>query len=266
MTAPASKSLPKSLTSYDFLKTFAVLTMIIDHIGYYFFPEQLEWRIVGRMSMPVWMFLIGYARSREITPLLWLGGGLIIIGDVVAGMPLLALNILFTIIVVRLVLNPLMDVATMNRQTMFMIIVTLAILVLPTVFIMDYGTQALLVAMLGYMVRNQQKLGFSNEAIMAFMGVVFIIYMSYQKLIIGFNTPEAFTTGAGVLLVFIALTQFKSVTFPEITEKMPHIFVSLFQLMGRYTLEIYVAHLLLFKALGLITDPERYQLFNWGVI
>ena len=36
--------------------------------------------------------------------------------------------------------------------------------------------------------------------------------------------------------------------------------------MGRYTLEIYVAHLLLFKALGAMIDPERFQLFDWKLV
>ena len=34
------KQLPRELTSYDFLKAFALITMVIDHTGYYFFPEQ----------------------------------------------------------------------------------------------------------------------------------------------------------------------------------------------------------------------------------
>ena len=69
----ASKTLPSSITSYDILKTFAVLTMIIDHIGLYFFPDEMWWRVIGRLSFPVWLFLIGYAQSRDIPKLLILG-------------------------------------------------------------------------------------------------------------------------------------------------------------------------------------------------
>ena len=41
------RKLPQELTSYDLLKTLAVVTMIIDHIGLYFFPDDVGWRIVG---------------------------------------------------------------------------------------------------------------------------------------------------------------------------------------------------------------------------
>ena len=263
MNQASIKQLPKEITSYDLLKSLAVITMIIDHIGYYFFPEQIEWRIIGRMSMPIWLFLIGYARTREITPTLWIGGGLLIIGDIVTGMPLLSLNILFTIIFVRFFLNGVMEFAEMGRQTMFMIIMTFSIAVLPTVFIFDYGMQAMLFAMFGYMVRNQLKMEYKNEAILLFAGVIFIVYVSYQKLLFGMNNYEFFTTTSGVLMVCIILTQFTSQTLPSLTAKLPNFAGSALKFMGRNTLEIYVVHLLLFKAIGLFLYPYRYQLFQW---
>lgn len=40
------------------LKVIAIATMLIDHIGYCFFPE-LDWmRIVGRMAFPIFCFLL----------------------------------------------------------------------------------------------------------------------------------------------------------------------------------------------------------------
>lgn len=42
----------------DFLKFIAMLTMLIDHIGYLFFPSQITWRIVGRLAFPIFAFLI----------------------------------------------------------------------------------------------------------------------------------------------------------------------------------------------------------------
>lgn len=265
MNQALAKSYPDNLTSYDFLKSLAVITMIIDHIGYYFFPEQIEWRIIGRTSLPIWLFLIGYARSREISSLMWLGAGALIISDLVVGMPILALNIIITIILVRLVLDGTIEFALMGRQNMFLIIMALGITVLPTVFLFDYGTQALLFAMFGYMVRHQSRLRFSNEMIILFMGVAFTIYVSYQKLIMGMDTTEAFTMGAGVFLICLMLTQFRSKEYPEITKKMPTVLTSPIKIMGRYTLEIYVMHLLLFKAIGLLYFPERFQLFNWSL-
>ena len=36
-----AKALPKDLTSYDLLKSFAVILMILDHIGYCFYPAEM---------------------------------------------------------------------------------------------------------------------------------------------------------------------------------------------------------------------------------
>lgn len=40
------------------LKLLAILTMVIDHIGLFFFPELFWMRIVGRLSFPLFAFLI----------------------------------------------------------------------------------------------------------------------------------------------------------------------------------------------------------------
>ena len=42
--------LPAEITSYDLLKAAAVIIMIIDHVGYYFFIDEMWWRAVGRIG------------------------------------------------------------------------------------------------------------------------------------------------------------------------------------------------------------------------
>lgn len=51
----------------DFLKFLAMLTMLIDHIGYLFFPSQIWLRIIGRLSFPIFAFLIsrGYRYTSD---------------------------------------------------------------------------------------------------------------------------------------------------------------------------------------------------------
>ena len=41
------------------LKLIACLSMLIDHIGYVFFPYEEAFRIVGRIAMPIFAFFIG---------------------------------------------------------------------------------------------------------------------------------------------------------------------------------------------------------------
>ncbi len=40
------------------LKCIAMLTMLIDHVGFVLFPEQMIWRIIGRVAFPLFAFLI----------------------------------------------------------------------------------------------------------------------------------------------------------------------------------------------------------------
>lgn len=40
------------------MKTIAVICMLIDHIGFIFFPNQMEWRIIGRLAMPIFAYSV----------------------------------------------------------------------------------------------------------------------------------------------------------------------------------------------------------------
>ena len=41
-----------------YLKIIAVVTMLVDHIGMVFFSGEVAWRIVGRISFPIYCFLL----------------------------------------------------------------------------------------------------------------------------------------------------------------------------------------------------------------
>lgn len=45
---------------YDYLKVIALISMIIDHIGFFFFPEYEILRVIGRLAFPLFLFLVGY--------------------------------------------------------------------------------------------------------------------------------------------------------------------------------------------------------------
>ncbi len=50
------------------LKIIACVSMLIDHIGYFFFPQYIIFRYLGRIAMPIFAFFIGqgcrYTKSR----------------------------------------------------------------------------------------------------------------------------------------------------------------------------------------------------------
>ena len=48
----------KGMTSYQ-IKLIAALLMVVDHVGVVFFPDQLAFRYVGRLSFPLFAWLVG---------------------------------------------------------------------------------------------------------------------------------------------------------------------------------------------------------------
>ncbi len=55
------------LTSYH-LKLIAALTMLVDHIGVVFYPD-LDWlRVIGRISFPlfIWLLVQGESHTKDI--------------------------------------------------------------------------------------------------------------------------------------------------------------------------------------------------------
>ncbi len=262
MKIQLSKNLPQELTSYDLLKSFAVITMVVDHIGMYLFPEQNEWRLVGRMSMPVWLFLIGYAQTRELAPLLWIGGSILVVSNIVVGESIFSLNIFFTILAARLVVDSLALNFLKNKESALFTYVLLALLVIPTSVVFDYGTFAFLFAMLGYFVRDKEN-NISAQVKYGFMLLAVLTHAGFEALSFAFNQVEAILLVVGLVAVCYMLILFKPKTYPEFTVKCPHFIIAPLQLMGRHSLEIYVVHLLILKSIAFYLYPERFGWFQW---
>jgi hypothetical protein len=264
MNSPA-KQLPSALTSYDLLKTFAVLTMIIDHIGGYFFPDDLWWRAAGRMSAPVWLFLIGYAMSRDFSPKLYIGAAVLIVASGVLGPSVLPINILVTILCIRLILDQTIDWGLIRLSGFLQISALIFLLALPLVFVIDYGAVALSIALYGAAMRRcaDGQAVFKDAPIIT--GVMaFIFYCVLMIVIFGFSAPQGQAVLVGCGLVFLGLYFFKPAQYPCFTAKAPKIVVALLQFCGRRTLEIYIVHLLIFKALAVYLGMEGFGLLGWA--
>jgi len=255
-----TKPLPKDLTSYDLLKTLAVVLMIIDHAGYFFFPDDNWWRVAGRLCVPMWFFLIGYAQSRDLSPRLWIGAGILIVTSIVCGHYLFPLSILATMIVIRFIIDPFMRWALHSDFRFWLAGVLLFLLILPTNFIAEYGSQGLLLAMFGYLARNYQALGRKHDFVVNYALFMLFAFTIPQFFLHGLSTTQFYVLFIGSALVLYGLYNFRPAV---IARKIPASLTKILQFTGRRTLEIYVAHIVLFQAVALLSGDERFGLFAW---
>lgn len=251
-SASTKKILPNKVTSYDLLKTAAVVLMIIDHIGMFFFPDIMAFRIIGRLSAPIWLFLIGFAKTREITlPLMF--GALILIGTqtLTTGSPL-PLDILVTIMLVRLTIDKVAPIMLRNTQTLYMATIALMVVGMVTILLFDYGAVALLPAILGYCCRRK-KLFPSRRSVITIMLSCCFGYVFVQSFVVSFNELRDIAIAAiGVIGVFWLLMDFKPKAYPAITGFSKQILM----FCGRNTLAIYVIHLAAFQLIAEYLIPR----------
>lgn len=269
-----TKVATRNLTSYDFFKAAAVLLMICDHIGFYFYPDvahhpEYNWfRVFGRMCVPIWFFLVGYAQSRDLSPKIWFGMAILEAGSMVAGLSILPINVLGTMIAIRLVLDPVMRIATKNIEELLKVSLFMIIMIVPTATVTEYGTQGLLIAMFGWMMRHRPVYeAVKNPHTIYWSFGLFTVahFVVFQEHIFGFPVAEKFALLAGIMLVIALLYRFEPREYPDLTKRMPGAATAAIQFLGRWTMEIYIGHLLLFKILGLALEPNRFHLLRWSL-
>lgn len=251
MNAPSSpvKTLPRGLTSYDLFKTAALLLMMADHVGYFFYPEELWFRVFGRMCVPIWLFLVGYARSRDMGPQMWLGIALLVVTDLVVGRDILPVTILLTMIIIRAVIDRIGQVTLARRDSYGVVVFLVVMLTLPTMIVSEYGAQALLLALFGYYVRAEQD-GDARAAgsfMWLHMTASLMVYVIFQYFSFLFPEPQFIVMAAGTAAVMLALRYFRLFIFAGTDRGILYILGTPFRFIGRHTLFLYVGHLVAIK-------------------
>lgn len=149
-TAP-STSTPHAIDNTDWLKTAAIILVLIDHFGYFFMEDDLWWSVLGRMAAPTFFFLIGYARTRTV-PLHWivLGVFLTLLDSWNNGWTWVAPNILLSFALIRIASRYVQTLVQNYGWVAFAILVTALFALLPvTGKVVDYGAEGWLWALLG---------------------------------------------------------------------------------------------------------------------
>ncbi|TAL28945.1 MAG: hypothetical protein EPN97_13895 [Alphaproteobacteria bacterium] len=259
----ASKVETKELTALDLIKGLSMFVMMTDHVGYYFFPQDLWFRSFGRIDFPVWFFLPGYSRSRAFEKS-WLVGGLILLaGNILAGFSLLPVNAIFTIMLIRFSVDRIALYMISDRIRFWVAAVLMAALFPVTRLFFEYGSLALIIGVFGWLCRNKGERPDGDRLARQFGVFSWLAFSILQQYMFRFDVPQFLLMSLGTGMYFVILYFYRPKTFPQAASVAAGIPAAIVRFLGRYTLEIYVFHLLLFKAVHLWLHPEYFM--KWHV-
>lgn len=133
------------------LELIAMTTMLVDHMGVVFFPDITAFRIIGRISFPIYCFLLtrGYCYTSNFNKYLLRLILLAFISQPIY-MGLFGLerpNVIFTLVVCLIILK------LMEKPKVLNIIVSLTLTIFLT-FGFEYGSYAVLLVLIYKNVKN----------------------------------------------------------------------------------------------------------------
>lgn len=259
-----TRGLTANLTSYDFLKFAAIVLMIADHIGHFYYPDEMWLRAIGRLSAPIWFFLIGFARTRDLSWPLWAGVAILSLTNFVCGLNMLPVTILGSMLLFRMILDPVMNHLKHDPKSLYPLVAVLTVLSLLTTLIFEYGTVGFIPVMAGYLCRNREEMGFNKSRLTTFLLVTaFLYFLSVIFLHFpDFDRTQKIFVGLGLTVLMLGLGKFRPAEYPALTEKMPRPVTGILQFGGRWSLEIYAAHLVVMHLLALYNGAPGYTPFE----
>jgi hypothetical protein len=140
------------------LELLAMVTMLIDHIGVVFYPEEFTFRVIGRISFPIYIYLAvqGYRKTSNIRKYFF---RLIILAGL-SQIPYLFtlgnnnLNVIFTLLTTILIL---WSIDNIKKYKWLILVIVVGVLLLPY---MDYGIYGVVLAFIYRFTQNYYTLLF----------------------------------------------------------------------------------------------------------
>jgi hypothetical protein len=152
MSSPHRNSYTRhAVDNTDWLKTAAIISVAVDHFGYFFMEDDTWWSVFGRLAAPTFFFLMGYAQTRTV-PLrwIWLGVILTLLDSSNTDWTWVAPNILLSLALIRFARPYVQILLQRYGWVSFGLLVCTLIAVLPIAGkIVDYGAEGWLWALFG---------------------------------------------------------------------------------------------------------------------
>lgn len=265
----------QGLTPIDFFKTLAVLFFLIDMTGYTFFSEgfdaqagdvHLWWRAVGQLYVPIMFFLVGYAKTRDLTPALWAAAFFLLGQTFVSGGYVFPINVIFTIIGLRALIDPVALFAFRRWSNLYFTYFIFAMFFLHSNFLFEYGTLAPCFALVGYALRHRG----TGYGVFKDRSVSNFLYLG-SVLIFVLTEWTFFNFGKGQLLVLSVGTAILLLRLARLNDHNHMGLVAWFDRsplggyargVGRHTLLIYVISMTFFTLIGWL-GGYGFPIFGW---
>lgn len=214
----------------DLLKCFAILTMIIDHLGLYVFLDNNMFRLIGRLAMPVFAFFAGYNfKGKPKLKLLILGIALYVITTLLLK-KIITLNILISIFFGQCYLYSY-KYKLYNIKDNYLKIFGLLLLSLVTIPLFDYGTLVIAIMALGFIAHKSAK-----DLKLAVL-ISLVLPMLTSMVLFNFSNWQTL-----ILVLFIVL-EYLIMTIKNFNDKI-YLHVNI---ISRNSLYIYMLHLIILQ-------------------
>lgn len=229
----------------DLLKFFAIISMTIDHLGLYFFPEHWFMRVIGRYAAVVFCFFAGYNYKRPDSTwhlciykkhyqLILLWGVLLHIMQVFTSTFYFDANILISI-VINLCLLDLVKNYKIEDVAAIPIFWVASFLCFR---IWDYGTFPAAIMLIGFRARSDKtSLIYST---MLYCTLMCLMLFEYE--VMDFSPAQIFL----IFLIFLGTCY--CLLYLDFSQKVKYKIC----LLSRYSLSFYVIHMILIMSISYI--------------
>jgi TraX protein len=263
VTAPAFAALaaPRAVSTIDLWKTLALLLIGLDHVGFFLLPEQPWLMALGRAALPVFFFLIGFARSRHVPWFWWAAGAALTALDLwrLGSVDGMQINILINFALIRLAL-PWIEALVMPVwwRTLGLAAVLAALAAWTGPWI-EYGTTGWLLALVGLAHRQALAAGPDRPRDRHWLmrrglgATATLVFAAIELHDYAFAVTEAWIMAAAVIGVSGLLLRFRT---GDASWQPPALLAGLARLCGRRSLEIYIAQIVGLMMIGLALGIE----------
>jgi len=256
-------NIPRAVDNTDWLKTAAIILVIIDHTGYFFIEDAAWWSVFGRMAAPPFFFLLGYAASRAVPfHWLWLGVILTLLDSSNTDWIWVAPNILLSLALIRFARPWVKNFLQRYGWTAIALIVVTLLAVMPIAGdVVEYGAEGWLWALLGLCQRmyvdgrpvadmdgSTRNSASHTQAVKGNVGlmrlavclVAVVVYVWQEQLEFSFSQGQLAVFILGAVVMSIGLCLFRR--SPSLVQP-PEPVAGILRFIGRHTLEIYAIQL-----------------------